>query len=296
MMITQGVGSTRGFGLTNKTLPAANSVLFGVPGTYTWIPPRNVCSVSVVAVGGGGGAGYYYGGTGGGLGYKNNYQVSPGKSYTVVVGGGGIGCTSTCGTSGGQSYFCSTSLVRGVGGPSGTATGGSYTGDGGGKGGGGATLAYAGGGGAGGYSGDGGKAGAAYCSAFPPTAGAGGGGAGGGSGMINNISGGGGGGVGIFGQGSNGQPLHNGLSSFYACAGAGGGGGSGGSNGANAPGLSRPGLGGAYGGGGGSGAYQTGVSPCPCIFYSGANGAIGAVRIVWPGQTRTFPNTNVSVP
>ena len=61
-------------------------------GSYTWVAPACVTSVSVVAVGGGGrgqggvccqGGG---GGSGGGLGYKNNYTVVPLNSYSVVVG------------------------------------------------------------------------------------------------------------------------------------------------------------------------------------------------------------------
>lgn len=41
--------------------------------------------------GGGGGSatGFWLGGGGGGLGWKNNIAVTPGNSYTVVVGGGG---------------------------------------------------------------------------------------------------------------------------------------------------------------------------------------------------------------
>lgn len=65
----------------------------------------------------------------------------------------------------------------------------------------------------------------------------------------------GGGGVGLLGQGSNGA--------------ASGGGGSGGANSAGN-------LGGAYGGGGAG---------------SSGRGASGAVRIIWPGTTRSFPST-----
>ena len=61
-------------------------------GTYSWVAPTGVTSVSVVAIGAGGsidfsGSSYVNrgGGGGGGLGYKNNYTVTPGNSYTVVV-------------------------------------------------------------------------------------------------------------------------------------------------------------------------------------------------------------------
>jgi hypothetical protein len=45
-------------------------------------------------------------------------------------------------------------------------------------------------------------------------------------------------------------------------------------------------LGGSYGGGGGAQGRSGGV-------FSG-NGASGAVRIIWPGTTRSFPNTNTT--
>ena len=70
---------------------------YTVAGTYSWTCPADVTSVSVVCVGGGGGSsipgqtwtgtGAGDGGGGGGLGYKNNISVTPGQSYTVVVGG-----------------------------------------------------------------------------------------------------------------------------------------------------------------------------------------------------------------
>ena len=44
------------------------------------------------AFGGGGGVG----GSGGGLGYKNNISVTPGNSYTVVVGTGGKNSYNSC--------------------------------------------------------------------------------------------------------------------------------------------------------------------------------------------------------
>jgi hypothetical protein len=42
------------------------------------------------------------------------------------------------------------------------------------------------------------------------------------------------------------------------------------------------GAGGAYGGGGG---YNDNL-------VTGGAGAVGAVRIIWPGTTRSFPSTN----
>jgi hypothetical protein len=72
---------------------------FTAPGTYSFIVPANVESVSIVAVGaGGGGASINDGGAGGGgaLAYSNNVTVTPGESLIVIVGapgspGGGSG-------------------------------------------------------------------------------------------------------------------------------------------------------------------------------------------------------------
>lgn len=98
--------------------------------------------------------------------------------------------------------------------------------------------------------------------------------------------------------------------------GPGGKGGSGGADGQKAT-AAQPGHAGAYGGGGGGGAYCRGggggalayknnipVTPGTEIVVtvgtggassgvqSGAGGS-GAVRIVWPGNTRQFPSLNV---
>jgi hypothetical protein len=183
------------------TTPFAGSVNYTSPGTYTFVVPSCVSSISAVVVSGGDGNPSTHGGKGGSLGWVNNYSVSSGCSFSVTVGAGGcvntstggkgsviakgapylIGACNSCG------YFSclSTSIGGGLG--------GSYYGGA--------------GGGAGGYSGNGGNAG------FPNGNAGSGGGGGGGSGCICS----GGGGVGIFGQGVNGA--------------ANGGGGSGGTNG-----------------------------------------------------------------
>ena len=277
-------------------------------GSYTWVCPPGVTSVSVVCVGGGS-QGYNPwtgegGGGGGGLGYKNNYPVTPGTSYTVVVGRGGIN------TYGGTSYFINTSVVSGggggsnyygsAGGPNTNSTyGGGYTGDGGGSGG---YASYVGGSGAGGYTGNGGS-----------SANAGSGGGGGGGHYYSSTNGGGaGGGVGLYGQGGSGQAYNTGWYAFsggnnqgYGAGGAwvsgvplgsgcGGSGGSGGGFGyggqnpfwsysENYNGSSSRIKGGACGGGGGGGGTSGGGGP----------GGTGGVRIVWPGSTRQFPSTNV---
>lgn len=232
--------------------PTTDQVAFTTPGTYAWICPPGVTSVSVVCVGGGGQINSFSGGGGGGLGYKNNISVTPGNSYTVVVGGPGS-----------ASYFISTGTVRGGGGGSGLSgtagAGGTYTGDGGGNGGDGGNnevqTYYGGGGGAGGYSGNGGN-GQGF--SLPFTSGSGGGGAGGGGSNTAGVQT-GGGGVGILGQGTSGASVSQG--------------GSGGTNGVN----STP-SGGLYGGGG----YGN----------DGGGNTGGAVRIIYPGNTRSFPSTN----
>ena len=226
---------------SNSATPvAAGQQEYTTPGTYSWVAPTGVTSVSIVAVGSGGSGGAT-GNGGGGLGYKNNYTVTPGDSYTVVAGNNA------------NSYFVSTAVVRG--GYSGVAnTGGTYTGDGGGNGGGvvmGCGGYNGGGGGAGGYSGNGGN-GATRCTSSGPQSGSNGSGGGGGGGGNNGS----GGGVGLLGQGANGT------------------GGAPNSNG-------TPGSGGS------------------CANYGGAKSAggqgfqgQGAVRIIWPGTTRSFPSTN----
>jgi hypothetical protein len=235
-------------------------------GTFTWVAPAGVSFVSVVAVGAARDNNGVAGGVGGGgLGYKNNYSVTSGSSYTVVVGNRATSST--------DSYFVSTGVVKGGGGQLGSGsaggTGGTYTGDGGGNGGAGGTPAACsstyegGGGGAGGYSGTGGKGGNNNVNG---NAGSGGGG-GGGAGAKPCVAGpGGGGGVGILGQGSSGA----GGTVYVSCAGLiAGRGGSGGCNGAS-------GTGGTYGGGAGGG---------------GNTSRGGAVRIIYPGNTRSFPST-----
>lgn len=270
-IITRGAGSARGFGFGGaKFVAAPSQQAYTTPGTYSWVAPAGVTSVSVVAVGGGSGRGNYVccvgypGGWGGGLGYKNNFATTPGASYTVVVGVGGVGC----GAAGGDSYFNSLVTVKGGGASSGSR--GTYTGNGGGNGGCGgpygACNSTGGGGGAGGYSGNGGSGGSALGNAG--SAGSGGGGGGGGS--VSNGYSGGGGGVGILGAGSNGTAGSN--------TGGGGGGGSGGTAG-NAYNNAAGADGGLYGGGAGGGTNGS------------SDGGKGAVRIIWPGTTRTFPST-----
>ena len=260
--------------ITNISVPYGD-VEFTTPGTYSWTVPNDVTQVSVLCIGGGGagnGDGSLGGGGGGaGLGWKNNISVTPGQSYTVVVGDRGAGGS---GSNGEDSYFINTSTVKGGGG-GGTVTGsggsgGSYTGDGGGNGGSGGSTAgggiyEGGGGGAGGYSGNGGNGGGGDGTSNPQNAGVGGaGGDGSGGGGGGGAYGGDyvGGGTEPHGQGSSGSGC--GLNNAVSC------------NGSGQPGSV---VGDHAYGGGGAGASAPGNN--------------GIVRIIW-GSGRGFPSTNTN--
>jgi len=246
--------------------------VYTTPGTYSWTVPTFVTSICVVAIGGGSSGGSDSGvcclgdttskpgGGGGGLSYTNNISVTPGETWTAVVGSTGSdsyiqrsgtkyvlakgGTYAGAGGAGGGTISGVVHSGGGAGGAAGTADN-STTGGGGG------------GGGAGGYSGPGGNGGNGSPGNTTGSAGLGGGG-GGGNGGSGNAAGTAGGGVGLYGEGSSGS--------------ANGGAGSGGT-GKN------------YGGGGrGDGS----VSVTQGNFGSG-----GAVRILW-GSGRSFPSTNVS--
>jgi hypothetical protein len=296
-------------------------------GTYSWIAPAGVTSVSVLAVGAGGsgscGAGNNdpaggAGGGGGGLGWKNNIAVTPGQSYQVVVGRGGLsvstgfGGSPAPGNKGGDSHFISLATVSGRGGNGGGTTrdansrtaggtGGSYTGDGGGIGGtggkSGGTWSTGGGAGAGGYSGAGGAGGDASIdnttsggTAGSTGNGGGGGGAGGSSGFNGNSisAAGGGGGVGLLGQGTSGA---GGTYNSFPNASASDRGyaGSGGTDG------SMPVYNDTYlvyaGSTGGTGGNYGGGGGGATFDLGGSSGAggSGAVRIMWAGS-RSYPS------
>ena len=301
---------------TITTQASRGCAVYTTPGSYTWTAPAGVTCVSVLFIGAGGAGkpgvtycncGQYWrgssGGGGGGAGWTNGYPTTPGSNYDVVVG------AAASNSNGGLSSFLPYVAPRqyqasGGRGGSGTGcvqpTGGNNTtGYGkGGSGGASATFNYSqyinacgvlGGGGGGGaaatatiYNGGGyGGWGSAYSSGSPSpatTAGCAGtnGGAGGGGGGCS-AQGGGGGGTGLYGVGSNGS---SGTRGNNGNSGSGGGGGSGGNSGSGA-------NGGSYGGGGGGGTYYFGSTS------SIGSGANGAVRIVWPGNTRSWPSTDV---
>lgn len=244
--------------------------VYVVPGTYTWVCPAGVTSVSVVCVGAGGrsSGSNYTPGSGGALAWANDISVTPGTSYSIVVGrsavsAGTAGDSSAFGRTagGGRSMFAGQTVLGGV--PSGTVG----TSRGGGTGGGISDPSInggLGGGGAGGYAGNGGNASPRDSEGNPQSGLSGSGGGGGGAGS----SGGGGGGVGLFGQGTSGAGSSSG--------GFGGSGGGRGQDSGDSNGMQT------FGGGATSG--------------NTALGGNGAVRIVWPGTTRQFPSTDVGTP
>ncbi len=266
-----------------ETTEATGQQAYLTPGTYQWTCPANVTKVHAVCIGAGGGGSYGSGsfeaGGGGGLGWKNNIPVTPGQTYTVVVGDHGP--QHSQGADGQDSYFIDATTVKGGGGKGNNNGGGDFVGDGGGNGG--TYTVYGGGGGAGGYSADGNS----------ESGGAGG------KGAANGLTGGGagGGGVGIMGEGASGTNCGGDCNNTnYGATMVGGGGGSGGANGTDGvvPTFSGGysggvfgGPGGDYGGGGGGnpgGSYGTQQSGL---------GAPGAVRLIW-GEGRAFPSTNTA--
>ena len=268
--------------------------LYSNSGTYSWVAPVGVTSISVAAIGGGAGGsnGCNGGGGGGGAVYKNNITVVPGNSYSLAVGTGGSGRSSGNVFGGCQSSFtCTIIAYGGAGGTgSGTNNGGSFTGgDGGYVGGAGKAYNCGGQGGRGVTNGVDGEYYGTRCATKFGAGGAGNSGGGGGGGPATNCCSGGGGAGGRATLNSLGAGAGGGGG--FSGGGGGGGGGSlgdstsatNGQAGFNA--ASRAGGAGGFPGGGGGGRGNTG---------SGGGGANGAVRIIWPGLTRQFPSTNTA--
>lgn len=267
--------------------------VYTTSGSHSFTVPPGVTKISYAVIGGGGGGGVgsenFGAGGGGACAYRNNVTVTSGQNVIVFVGAGGAGAPSTLlnsSSSGdfgstGQTSYVEVSGVRtnagggqgGVG-NSGQSNGGTISGTytGGGAGGKGGAKLAAGGGGAGGFTGAGGNGARWWSPAVNATAGSGGGGGGGGSGRVNTTTsssarGGFGGGGGaqtngtagpnttVIGSGNNGSSGSN----TFASAGAGAG---------------------AFGG-------NTGAS------VSGASGGTGAVMIIWDGNSRQWPSTNI---
>ena len=283
--ITQGAGGNGGSGVViiRYRVPQVATFL----DTGAWTCPSGVTSVQalIVAGGGGGGAGStgsQLGGGGGGAGgliYNNSIPVTPGQTYSVIVGQGGIGGVTgtSAGTNGQQSSF---SNLIAIGGGYGGVRSVSEAGGSGGSGGAGAGNPVLGGSGT--Y-GQGNNGAGSQIGAF----GGGGGGAGavGSAGQSSTEPTGGSGGIGL-------QFSISGTATYYS------GGGSSGAwggdqivpaslGGGGAGGLTRtsgyPGLQNTGGGGGGSGSGYRNVSVDTAATKNGAHGGSGIVIIRYYG-------------
>jgi hypothetical protein len=100
-----------------SSAPVNVATTFSTAGSHTWTCPAGVASAYVECWGGGGGgisSGAGDGCSGGGGGEyaaEPMLIVTPGTTYTVVVGAAGTAGTNTNGGSGGNSTFASTSVV-----------------------------------------------------------------------------------------------------------------------------------------------------------------------------------------
>jgi hypothetical protein len=294
--------ATEAFTINAVATPGSQS--YTTPGTFTFTVTSAMGGfISVVCVGGGGGviatSLYGGGGGGGGLVYVNNIAVNVGQTFTVVVGVAG---NSSLSTGGASTFSNSTCSALAGGGSISSGIGQNQTGGG--------------GGGAAGYAGNGGTGGGV--SGGTLTGGAGGFGSFSGTGFNTGSRG-------VFqgGQGGTGSLLQSATIAATLPSGGGGGGGSGGYNGTvtgggvglfgettvdsggftTAPGTATTATGaGAVVHNGGSGGVDGAVTSGG-NYGGGASGSIssnlggtGAVRIMWPGNTRLFPSTSAGTP
>jgi hypothetical protein len=287
MLASFGGGSARGFNPGGGGLLPGEAIFYqtsaGSQSIYTWTVPDGVTSISLVLVGpGGSGVGFTGRGSGGGGGlcYLNNLSVTEGSTFSVRPGGWQSDSSDSeftyFNTSGYLYAGPGTSGGQGTGGVSGGTASGRVVNSGGDGGQGGSDSSGGdggGGGGAAGYSGSGGRGG--DYNSGNATDGSGGGG-GGGEGRLQPGggfgTGGDGGGVGLFGQGTSGAKGGSGTSANQGKAGSGGGS----TDPTTTPTTTL------YGGGGG-GSYSGSMS----------ENQKGAVRIIWPGDSRTFPTSSV---
>ncbi len=241
-----------------KSRVARGESSYTAAGNYQFVVPPGVFSISAVCIGHGGtpptdsGS---IGGGGGGLSYRNDIPVLPGEILFVRI-------NATTGATIRRDNNLFGELLVGASSGRGVQPGAPIVG----SGFGGGTASGTGGGGAAGY-GSGGSTTAAVPS----------GGAGGGGGPTGTYSG-GGGGVGLTGMNSSWVAPAAGTGRNGGPAGIGGSAGSAGAcTGGTCCTFFQGGAGGAYGGGGGFGAN------------SGGAGGSGGIRIIWPGELRSYP-------
>ena len=261
-------------------------VTFTTGGNHSWTVPNGVTSISVLCIGAGGSSSTA-GGGGGALVWTDNFSCTPGAVLSLHVGD-----NTATNTGGRDSWFSSTTDLWAGGGNG--KTGGTTNGvlrnglnDGG-------TAANnnswrstkwgAGGAGAAGYSSSSPGANGNYntdgSDGQNDSAGSGGAASSVGSGS-QCYHGGGGGGAGVFGLTVSSSYGQKGLS---ASSGTSGGDGQGNAN----QGQTRQG-GGTYGGG------QGGLSSGTGGTCSASSAGGGVVKIIWPGDTRTWPNNCADV-
>ena len=274
-------------------------IVYKTPGSYTFIVPTGVTSISAlgIAAGAGGSPSWANSAGGGGcLAYINSIPVTPGQTINITVPG-----TSPQSTNGGSAIIGTYLSVQG-----GTTSqsnyltpnnGGSISPTGAGQGGH-VSSQYGGGGGAGGYgSPSGTDARGGYTSYGNGYNGANGAAAGGAGYSSSTYSFGGGGGVYPFGRGASGLAgANNNGNDFYSDGRYGGGGGSNGEKGADNSNSSQTsnksrtifhGEGGRYGGGGAGGGTSVSGNSNFC------RGAQGVVRISY-GFDLAYPITNAA--
>jgi Fibronectin type III domain len=123
LVATNAIGDSPSSNTSSSVTPLPIGTLtqtFTTVGTSTWTAPSTTRSVTYLVVGGGGGGGAAYdnggaGGGGGGMVLSGSMSVTPGTTYTIVVGNGGAGGigtgvapvsrTETNGSNGGYSSF-----------------------------------------------------------------------------------------------------------------------------------------------------------------------------------------------
>ena len=314
--VDSGLTATETFTIT-APVTSSNNYIAGTNITQTtryqistWTCPPGVTSISILCIGGGGGYGTATsttpnsGGGGGAIAWVNNVTVSPGTNYTIWLGWPGFNGNVSYGAGGETAFFnasgtkivgaggggggynrpASTTGTSGGGGAGGTVTAG--TGFAGGAGGSGfstsgTSYSNGGGGGAGGYTSAGGAGGKTNAQGGPFNTG------------VSSSSGGGGGGSGQYVSGG----------TITGSVGNGGGVSGLGTGVGAAGGTAYTGISGNSGGAGGNdGVSPTGPSPLNTWYGYGAGGTnnlgsnpgYGLMRIVFPGNTRQFPSTNVN--
>lgn len=304
--LTVGGVASQPYGMTalaNITSQAAapGNVEYTTPGTFSFIVPAGVTSISAVAIGAGASGGYTWAnsaGSGGALAYANAIPVTPGQSISIVVPPRISAQQTSAASAVVGSFFSAQGGTHGATSTRAAPVSGSVAAMGG-SGGLCSQNGYGGGGGAGGYTGNGGDGsyGPTGSSSTNGGQGSGGSAAGGTGYQSSTYSFGGGGGVGIYGQGSSGlnqTNLPEGNTWSYITStnnGYGGKGGSGGEQGSPNSNSTQTfygrttyhGEGGCYGGGGAGGGTSVSSTAQFC------SGAQGAVRIMW-GATKSFPS------